>query len=285
MHSAPQPPKTLDQYCVVGHPVAHSKSPWIHARFAELTGQHLHYGKLQAPLDGFVATLAAFRAEGGKGCNVTVPFKMEAVALAQTRTSRAALAGAANTLCFTQAGITADNTDGMGLVGDIQRHAGFDLHGRRVLLLGAGGAAAGVLGALMDAGCAQITVVNRTHARAAALVERHAAAAALQKTQLQAHDMMELAGSFDVVINATASSLQGQALNLPAQLLAPHALAYDLMYGPPAQAFMTWAREHGAQARDGLGMLVEQAAEAFFIWRGVRAPSAQVLAELRQANA
>lgn len=278
-------PLNTDSYCVVGHPVGHSKSPWIHARFAQLTGQQLHYGKLQAPLDGFAASLAAFRAEGGKGCNVTVPFKLQALALAQTRTARAALAGAANTLTFTAEGIHADNTDGVGLVNDIEQHAAFDLRGRSVLLLGAGGAAAGVLGALMDAGCTKITVVNRTDSRALALVERHSAHAALLKTQLQAHALTELTTRFDLLINATASSLQGDSLALPAHLLAPDALAYDLMYGPPAQAFLAWANANGARSRDGLGMLVEQAAEAFFVWRGVRPPAQQVLAELRQLPA
>ncbi|MGY8903769.1 MAG: shikimate dehydrogenase [Burkholderiales bacterium] len=279
------PPESLDHYCVVGHPVAHSKSPWIHARFAELTGQRLLYDRKEAPLHGFAQALAALRAAGGKGCNVTVPFKFEAAALATTCTARAQLAGAANTLVFSDEGIAADNTDGVGLTRDIQQHAGFDLRGRHVLLLGAGGAAAGVLGALIDAGCAEVVVVNRTLVRAQALVKRHAEIAALQKMQLHACPLIELAGKFDVVINATASSLQGDSLDLPAHLLAPQALAYDLMYGAAAQPFMAWAREHGGQARDGLGMLVEQAAEAFFIWRGVRPPSAQVLAELRQANA
>lgn len=286
MHSAPGTPHdNLDHYCVVGHPVAHSKSPWIHARFAELTGQRLRYDRLEAPLQGFAQTIASLRAAGGKGCNVTVPFKFEAAALASTTTARAQLAGAANTLVFSDASITGDNTDGTGLVRDIQEHAGFDLRGRHVLLLGAGGAAAGVLGALIGADCAQITATNRTQARASALVQRHAMLASLQKMQLQACPLADLPGKFDVVINATASSLQGDCLDLPAQLLAPQALAYDLMYGPAALPFMTWASEHGAQARDGLGMLVEQAAEAFFIWRGVRPPSAQVLAELRQLGA
>lgn len=271
----------IDPYCVIGHPVAHSKSPWIHARFAELTGQRLQYAKQDAPLAGFAAAVHAFRAAGGKGCNVTVPFKFEAAALADVRSPRTELAGAANTLAFVGDQIRADNTDGIGLVRDIQQGAGLALAGRSVLLLGAGGAAAGVLGALLQAGCARVVVANRTQARAQDLALRHTALAALQQTELLAQDLPRLQGNFDLVINATASSLHGDALRLPSALLKPGALAYDLMYGRATQGFMTWASAHGGQARDGLGMLVEQAAEAFFIWRGVRPPAAQVLAELR----
>lgn len=272
---------TLDLYCVMGHPIEHSKSPWIHARFAELTGQTLHYGKRLIPLDGFVNAVHDFIQEGGKGCNITVPFKFEAAALATTTSERALLAQASNTLTFRNGAILADNTDGAGLVGDIQRNAGLSLSGRRVLLMGAGGAAAGVLGPLLLAQPAAITVANRTQAKASALVARHAALALLQKTELLAHDIRGLEGDFDVIINATASSLSGAGVPIPASTLKPGALAYDMMYGPAAQGFMTWAREHGATPRDGLGMLVEQAAEAFLIWRGVLPPSQQVLAELR----
>lgn len=276
---------TIDLYCVMGHPVEHSRSPWIHARFAELTGQSLHYGKRLIPLDGFAPAVQAFIAEGGQGCNITVPFKFEAAALATATSERALLAQASNTLTFRSGAILADNTDGAGLVNDIQRNAGLDLRGRRVLLIGAGGAAAGVLGPLLQAQPAHITVANRTRAKASALVARHAALALLQNTELLAHDLHGLEGDFDVIINGTASSLNGGGVPVAASTLKPGALAYDMMYGPAAEGFMTWAREHGAVARDGLGMLVEQAAEAFLIWRGVLPPSQQVLAELRAAMA
>jgi shikimate dehydrogenase len=223
----------------------------------------------------------AFIQEGGRGCNITVPFKFEAAALATHTSDRATLAQACNVLSFHEGGIFADNTDGAGLVHDIERNAGLDLSGRHLLLIGAGGAAAGVLGPLIQARPAGITVANRTLPKATALVARHAALALLQKTELLAQDLQGLTGSFDVVINATASSLSGAGVPVAATTLRPGALAYDMMYGPAAQGFMDWAREHGATPRDGLGMLVEQAAEAFLIWRGVRPPSQQVLTELR----
>jgi shikimate dehydrogenase len=271
----------MDLYCVMGNPVEHSRSPWIHGRFAELTGQTLHYGKRHVALDGFKSAVHAFIAEGGRGCNITVPFKFEAAALATHTSERALLAQAANTLSFSGSSRVADNTDGAGLVNDIQRNAGFDLSGRRLLLLGAGGAAAGVLGPLILAHPASITVANRTLSKAAELVTRHIPLAQLEKTTLFPSALIGLDGQFDVIINATTSSLSGSGVPVAASLLKPGALAYDMMYGPAAQGFMTWARENGAQARDGLGMLVEQAAEAFLIWRGILPPSQPVLAELR----
>ena len=239
------------------------------------------------PLDGFANALQAFAAAGGRGCNVTVPFKLEAAQLATRRSERVQLAGAANTLSFAGGAIVADNTDGLGLVADITRNAGVDLAGRDVLLVGAGGAAAGALGPLLAAGPRRVVVANRTLGRAKALVQSHAALAVLQRTELLALTPRALevdltqSLAFDVVINATASSLTGGAVPVPARVLRAGALAYDMMYGPAAQGFLDWAAQHGAQPRDGLGMLVEQAAEAFAIWRGVRPPGAQVLAELR----
>lgn len=273
----------MDLYCVMGNPIEHSKSPWIHARFAALTDQTLHYGKRLIPRDGLVPAVRNFVAEGGAGCNITVPFKFEAAALASQTSERAALAQASNMLTFQDGAILADNTDGVGLVNDVRNNAGFDLSGRHLLLIGAGGAAAGVLGPLLLAQPASITVANRTLVRAEALVARHAALATLQKTELLAQSLQELAGNFDLVINASSSSLTGGGVPVTGSTLKPGALAYDLMYGSAAQGFMRWAREHGANARDGLGMLVEQAAEAFLIWRGVRPPSRQVLDELRAA--
>lgn len=278
----------MDHYCVLGNPVEHSKSPGIHARFAELTGQELSYTKLLAPLDDFSGTLQRWIAGGGRGCNVTVPFKFEAFQQATTTTERAQLAQAANTLRFDGAHIAADNTDGVGLVNDIQHNAGISLAGRDLLLLGAGGAAAGVLGPLLAAGPRRLVVVNRTHARAVDLVARHAAHSSvqhlLQKTELLAQEQQGLEASFNVIINATASSLSGAAITLDPRLIKPGALAYDMMYGAAAQGFADWAHAHGAVPRDGLGMLVEQAAEAFLFWRGVRPPSALVLQEMRQAQ-
>ncbi|WP_440109821.1 shikimate dehydrogenase [Acidovorax sp. BL-A-41-H1] len=273
-----------DLYCVMGNPVAHSRSPAIHARFAELTGQHIRYERRLIPLDGFAEGVRAFAAEGGRGCNVTVPFKLEVPALASQCSEGVHLAGAANTLVFQPDGsIHADNTDGLGLVADITRNAGVSLQGARVLLVGAGGAAAGVLGPLLHAGVRHITIANRTVARAQALAASHSALAALQKAELSAIDLPGLQTDFDVIINATASSLAGGDVPVPACVLRPGSLAYDMMYGPAAQGFLDWAQRHGATPRDGLGMLVEQAAEAFALWRGVRPPSTQVLREMQQA--
>lgn len=271
----------MDSYCVLGNPVEHSRSPWIHARFAELTGQQLQYGRRLAPLDGFAETVRAFRAEGGKGCNVTLPFKFEAAALATELTPRAALAQASNTLRFDGDRVLGDNTDGIGLVSDIQRNAGVALAGKDVLLVGAGGGAAGVLGPLVEARPARVVVCNRTPDKAHALTERHAKLARECGVNLSASSLGGVQGAFDVVINASASSLSGGGVPVAAAVLKPGALAVDMMYGPAARGFMDWAAAHGAVPRDGLGMLVEQAAEAFLLWRGVRPPSAQVLAELR----
>jgi shikimate dehydrogenase len=268
-------------YCVMGHPVAHSRSPWIHARFAELTGERLAYGRQLVPLDGFDAAVRAFIAQGGLGCNVTVPFKFEAAALATSLSDRARLAEAANTLHLRADGIHADNTDGAGLVQDITQHAGVAIAGRALLLIGAGGAAAGVLGPLVTAGAHRIVVANRTADKAQALVQRHAVLAASQGCDLSACGLSAVQGDFDIVVNASASSLAGAGVPVATGALKPGALAVDMMYGPAAAGFLDWARQHGATARDGLGMLVEQAAESFALWRGVRPPSAQVLVELR----
>lgn len=274
-----------DLYCVMGHPVQHSRSPWIHARFAELTGQVLVYERRLVPLEGFTQALHDFARAGGRGCNITVPFKLQAAQAATHCSERVRLAGAANTLIFTADGnITADNTDGLGLVADLTRNAGLTLAGRDVLLIGAGGAAAGALGPLLRAGPRRMVVTNRTLARAQALVQAHAPLALLQKTELLAQAPQGLeahSAHFDLIVNASASSLAGDAVPVPASVLRSGCWAYDMMYGPAAQGFLDWARQHGAQARDGLGMLVEQAAEAFVLWRGIRPPSAQVLAELR----
>ena len=280
----------MDHYFVIGNPVAHSKSPQIHARFAELTGQALQYERLLVELDGFAAGLAQLIGSGAHGCNVTVPFKLQACQAAPPaqQSARAQLAQAANTLWFDTHGVHADNTDGLGLVSDIQANAGVSLAGRDVLLIGAGGAAAGALAPLLAAAPRRLVVVNRTLSRAEELVARHQAHPSLQnllqKTELLAQSITGLAGDFDVVINATASSLAGTGVPVHHQVLRPGALAYDMMYGPAAAGFLQWAAQHGAVPRDGLGMLVEQAAEAFLLWRGVRPPAAQVLREMREAD-
>jgi len=268
-----------DRYAVVGNPVEHSRSPAIHAMFAEQTGQTLTYERLLAPLDGFEATLREFVAAGAKGCNITVPFKFDAFALAAVRTERARLGGAVNALRFDASGWVGDNTDGAGLVNDIQRNAGRSLAGLQVLLVGAGGAAAGVLGSLIAAGPAQITVVNRTVDKAQALVASHAHLG----VPLAAATLANAAAAQDIVVNATSTSLAGAASPVDARVLKAGSLALDMMYGPKAQGFLDWAAAHGAEPRDGLGMLIEQAAEAFFFWRGVRPDTAPVLKAMRPA--
>ncbi|WP_353090455.1 shikimate dehydrogenase [Methylibium sp.] len=280
-----------DRYAVAGHPVEHSRSPSIHARFAALTGEPVDYGQLPCPLDGFAATVRAFAASTGaglgpaRGCNVTVPFKFEAVTLAAGLTPRAALAQAANTLRFDAEGWQADNTDGAGLVRDITVHAGVALQGARLLLVGAGGAASGVLGPLLEAGPQRLVLANRSPDKARTLVDRHAALAAQHGVALHAAPLDACGDGFDIVVNATAASLAGAAVPVSGRVLRPGALALDMMYGPAAQGFLHWAAAQGAHGRDGLGMLVEQAAESFRFWRGMRPPTDAVLAELRAAVA
>jgi shikimate dehydrogenase len=277
----------LDRYVVLGNPVQHSRSPFIHAEFARQTGQAMVYERRECALDGFADAVQLLVAEGARGCNVTVPFKFDAARLAQRRSPRCELAGAANVLSFGstpgQRHIDADNSDGVGLLRDIEAGAGVALVGQRVLLIGAGGAAAGVLGPLLAARPAELQVVNRSVDKAQQLATSHQAWAQRHGVPLHA-DALDNAGTgFDVVINASASSLAGVAVPVSQAVLAPGALAVDLMYGPAAAPFLAWARAAGARGRDGLGMLVEQAAEAFFIWRGLRPQTAPVLHALRAA--
>ena len=272
----------MDRYAVIGNPIAHSKSPQIHAAFARQTGQELSYEALLAPVDGFAQTVADFRAQGGRGLNVTVPFKLEAFALAERHTPRAQAAGAVNTLAFDADGILGDNTDGAGLVRDLTANLDFALAGRRILLLGAGGATRGALLPLLDSRPAHLTIANRTVGKAEALAALFAAHAG--DTALDACGFDALAGRcFDLVINATAASLADELPPLPPGLYAEGALAYDMMYARAPTRFMRAALADGAaRVADGLGMLVEQAAESFTLWRGVRPDSAPVLAELRR---
>jgi len=272
----------MDRYVVAGNPVEHSQSPFIHAHFAAATRQSMEYGRLLCPLDAFEAAIRRFADEGGQGSNITVPFKFEACKLAKRRSQRAELAQAANVLRFDAEGWFADNTDGAGLVCDIEGNAGLRLAGLRVLLIGAGGAAAGVMGPLIDAGAAQLVIANRSVDKAKALVERHRELARARNTNLRAVTLTEAGDAFDVVLNATATSLTGAAIPVAASVLRPGTLALDMMYGPAAQGFLNWAAAHRAIGRDGLGMLVEQAAEAFLLWRGLRPTTGTVLAALRQ---
>jgi shikimate dehydrogenase len=265
-----------DRYAVFGHPIAHSLSPRIHAAFARQTGQEMTYEAILAPLAGFADSVAAFIAAGGRGANVTVPFKEAAFKFAQQLTPRAERAGAVNTLRFDAGGILGDNTDGAGLIADLTRNLHCALAGKHILLLGAGGAARGVLQPLLDQKPALLIVANRTPEKAAVLVARSEAhGCAVMSCALDA-----IPYEFDLVINATAASLAGQLPELPADIFSLDALAYDMMYGRDTP-FLDFGRNHGAATADGLGMLVEQAAEAFVLWRGVRPDTAPVIASLR----
>jgi shikimate dehydrogenase len=261
---------------VIGNPVGHSKSPAIHAAFAQDTGNFLIYEKCLAPLDGFVATVRHLVASGYKGANVTVPFKLEAHALADTLTARARAAGAVNTLSFNADGIAGDNTDGAGLVNDILRNAGVPVAGQRVLLLGAGGAARGAILPLLEQHPRELVIANRTAATAEALAAAFAGGVPVSGCGFDA-----VGGRFDIVVNATSASLAGDLPPLAPQLFGPGTLALDMMYAAAPTPFMQFAAAQGAATRDGLGMLVEQAAEAFFVWRGVRPATGAILAQLR----
>jgi shikimate dehydrogenase len=263
-----------DRYAVFGNPIAHSKSPEIHARFAVQTGQDIQYERILAPLDGFALSVQEFMKAGGRGANVTVPFKLEAYELATELTGRAQAAGAVNTLIFDGDAIRGDNTDGVGLVTDIVINAAQSIANRRVLLVGAGGAARGVVLPILEQSPAQLVVANRTIARAQVLAAQFGG-------RLQARAFADLQDEFDLVINATSASLAGDVPPLAPELFGRHTLAYDMMYAKEPTAFMRFAAQQGAAVRDGLGMLVEQAAEAFFIWRGVRPATAPVYDALR----
>lgn len=268
-----------DQYGVIGNPVAHSKSPRIHAEFARQTGQDMVYEALLAPTGAFVESVNAFRGRGGRGLNVTLPFKGEAFRYATALSARARAAQAVNTLKFDADVIYGDNTDGAGLVQDLVHNLGFPIATRRLLLLGAGGAARGVIEPLLLQRPAQFVLANRTLEKAQQLAQDSGGA-------LEARSYAALAGGqFDLVVNATSASLSGQLPPLPAGVFARGALAYDMMYGERETAFLAYARSQGAgQLADGLGMLVEQAAESFFVWRGVRPDSAAALKLLRQSQ-
>ncbi|GAB7127022.1 shikimate dehydrogenase [Silvimonas sp. JCM 19000] len=270
------------RYVVIGHPVAHSKSPAIHAAFAAECGlQDFSYERLLAPLDGFTDSVRQFVAAGGAGCNITVPFKEEAWRLADQRTPRAAAAGAVNTLLVQADGsLLGDNTDGAGLVSDLQRH--IDLRGKRVLLLGAGGAARGVVLPLAQARPSLIVIANRTADKARQLATELADAAGAFGVALGGCGFDDVDAAFDVVINATSASLGGERVPIPDAVFHGESLAYDMMYGRDETPFLAHAREAGVPVRvDGLGMLVGQAAEAFSLWTGHQPSVEPVLAQLR----
>jgi shikimate dehydrogenase len=263
----------------MGNPIGHSKSPLIHAQFASQTGQSLRYEAIFAELGGFPAAVAAFHAQGGRGLNVTVPFKQEAWQLADLRTPRAEHAGAVNTLWWDDAGrLCGDTTDGIGLVRDLRDNLRVALAGLRILLVGAGGAARGVVEPLLAESPRRLTIVNRTAGRAVALAEKFREFGPVSGCGF---DELNAQG-FDLVINATAAGLSGAVPPLTPAVFANGARAYDMMYAPEPTAFVRWSLRAGAaQAWDGLGMLVEQAAEAFWIWRGVRPETGPVIARLR----
>jgi shikimate dehydrogenase len=277
--AAAAPQAAIDSYAVMGNPVAHSRSPLIHAAFARQTGQSLQYRAILVPLGGFAAALEAFQNEGGKGLNVTLPFKGDAWAAMDVRTPRAERCGSVNTIRFDTGGERfGDNTDGIGLLRDLDR-LGIPVEDASVLVLGAGGAVSGVLGDLLDRRPSRLKIVNRTPQRATALVERFSSARPI----LESGKYESLPGEcFKLVINGTSLSLAGELPPLPDDLLADGACCYDMVYGERETVFVEWARRRGAAvSADGLGMLVEQAAESFYIWRGVRPETEPVMAMLR----
>jgi shikimate dehydrogenase len=267
-----------DRYAVIGNPVAHSKSPEIHAAFARATGEEVEYDRLLSPIGSFASIVEQFRLSGGKGLNVTVPFKQEAFRLADSLSRRASTAQAVNTLRFDGDRAFGDNTDGEGLVRDITRNLGVRIAGKRVLVLGAGGAAQGIIAPLQAQGPASLLVANRDPAKAEALAVRFGGKVRAASYLLLAH------GQFEVVVNATSASLTGALPPIPTGIFSKEALAYDMVYGRGETPFLERARAEGAGVlADGLGMLVEQAAESFFVWRGVRPDTRAVLAALRDS--
>lgn len=268
----------MDRYAVIGHPVKHSLSPRIHAMFAQQLNQDLTYLALEAPVDEFDDFVTALHAEGYHGLNVTVPFKEQAWEIANPRTERAQTAGAINTLIRSEDGWQGDNTDGVGLLQDLTVNLGQSLKDKQILVLGAGGAVRGVLQPLLQAEPERLHIANRTPSKAAELAESFKSDGNVSGGGLQ----VVTAKTFDIIINGTASSLKGEVPQVPDGLLSPQGLCYDMMYSAKPTAFVRWGLAQGASiSQDGLGMLVEQAAEAFFIWRGTRPDTKPVLDSLR----
>lgn len=270
-----------DLYAVIGNPVAHSKSPLIHAAFAQQTVQDILYERVLAPLDGFAETLVEMRKAGFKGANVTVPFKLEAFHACSQLSERASDAGAVNTLVFSDNGLLGDNTDGVGLVRDIQQNLAIAIAGKRILLIGAGGAAEGVLHPLLEQQPSLLVIANRTLDKALSMVKKVEEQGEFRYVSVNAYAFEDLEGqAFDIVINATSAGLSDSQLPLPEGIFASRALAYDMMYGRETP-FMSFARARQAKVADGLGMLIEQAAESFFLWRGIRPQTEPVIAAFR----
>jgi shikimate dehydrogenase len=268
----------IDRYAVFGNPIGHSKSPFIHTLFARQTNQHLTYTAELTPVGEFTSAAKMFFSTGGKGCNVTVPFKEDAYQFATRLTERAQLAGAVNTLKKLDDGeIIGDNTDGEGLVQDLLQYQ-VPLAGARILLIGAGGAARGVIKPLLDQQPSEIVITNRTLSKAEQLAEMFA-----PYGQIRAIEMSEISQGFDVVINSTSASLSGELPAISAAIFTSRTHAYDMMYGSGKTAFNQWALDSGVVAAyDGLGMLVGQAAESFMLWRGLRPGTKQILREIRK---
>lgn len=272
----------MDRYAVIGNPIAHSKSPRIHTLFAQQTGQDLSYEAILAPADGFAETTERFRAEGGKGVNVTLPFKLDACKYVDELSPRAERAGAVNTIVFHPDDTTkGDNTDGIGLLRDLTQNHGIEIKGRMILILGAGGAVRGVLEPLLKASPAGLVIANRTVSRAERLSDDFADLGGIEAcgfSELQQR-------SFDLIINATSAGLSGQVPPIPDDVLHKGGCCYDMFYTDKVTAFQRWAQQHGAlKALDGIGMLVEQAAESFFLWRGINPDTRSVIATLRSWN-
>jgi shikimate dehydrogenase len=268
-----------DLYAVFGNPINHSKSPNIHRQFAEQTGQDMHYTKQLINEAEFEQAVLDFFAQGGRGLNITVPFKLRAFDYAQKRTARAERAGAVNALAKLRDGtILGDNTDGIGMIHDMH-NLGWELEGKRILILGAGGAVRGILQPLLEEKPAQVVIANRTKSKAEELAKNFH-----DLGDVQAKAFEQLPGEvFDVVINGTSASMQGELPPLPDNVLAANACCYDMMYGPEPTIFLRWAKERGAaQTADGLGMLVGQAAEAFYLWRQIRPEVVPVITGLRR---
>jgi len=272
-----------DRYAVIGNPIAHSKSPLIHAAFARATGEDLSYGRILGSLAGFEDEARGFFAEGGRGLNVTVPFKERAWALVDTRSPRAEAAGSVNTLIpVPEGGLRGENTDGVGLVRDLGSNQGFRFSGSRVLLLGAGGAARGVLRPLLETGLAELVIANRTASKALDLAGSAAGQGPVLGCSLDELESIA-GGGFDLIVNATSAGLGGDVPSLPQACLSPGGWVYDMFYGDEPTPFCRWGDRRGAaRVLDGLGMLVEQAAESFWLWRGRRPSTASVIEMLRR---
>lgn len=269
------------KYAVFGHPIAHSKSPIIHQAFAAQRSINISYERIEPALDGFESAVLSFFTEGGKGANVTLPFKEQAFALCAVRTERAEQAQAVNTLWMENNQLHGDNTDGAGLLADISRNLNWKLINKRILVLGAGGAVRGILGCLLTAGAQDIVIANRTFSRAEELAQHFAKDGKIRAVSMEA---LTDEPPFHILINGTSASLAGEALSLPATVLAQSAYCYDMMYGEEATPFMQWAQAHNAETADGLGMLVQQAAESFYRWHGWRPATVALLKTMRDTS-